>query len=160
MRTVKPWEDYFFDLAILAASRSKDPSTQVGCVLVSEDKDIVSTGYNGFAPGVNESEELWERPAKYGRVLHAELNAVSRAARRGVATGGCTAYVTHHPCDQCTKTLIAAGISSIVCGGTLKGWDESHNLARTLAEEAGVSIRLKAYPRHTGRITLQPYFKV
>lgn len=130
MREVKSWDDTFMALAVaLADMRSKDPNTQVGCVIVNKDKDPVAFGYNGFAPGSEETEENWQRPEKYDHVIHAETNAIGRAARRGLATEGCTAYITAFPCLPCAKVLIAAGISRVYALKLLHGWDENHNKA-------------------------------
>lgn len=48
------WDEYFIKMAMLVASKSKDPSTQVGCVIVGPDNEVRSTGYNGFPRGVVE----------------------------------------------------------------------------------------------------------
>lgn len=140
MRTVEPWTKYFQAMAEHAASRSKDPSTQVGAVVVDRDRAIVSTGYNGFPQGIKETEDRWQRPIKYDLVIHAECNAVARAAKRGVSLDGCTMYVTHFPCLNCAKTIIAAGIRELFYGTTVKGWDEDHKKAHALMSEAGILI--------------------
>lgn len=141
MRDVPDWDRYFMDMARLAATRSKDPNTQVGAVLV-RDRDALMTGYNGFAPGVAESHVLWERPTKYSRVIHAEVNAIARCARRGVSTDGATLYVTHFPCNKtgCARIVIAAGIKRVVVpvDDRLEGWGEDQEEARRLLNEAGV----------------------
>lgn len=137
MREVPGWTEYFMHEAESAALRSKDPSTQVGTAIVVDD-DVVSKGYNGFAPGVRETEDRWQRPAKYPRVIHAEMNAIARAARRGVAIKGGTLYCTHAPCSNCTKMIIAAGIKKVVSGVPPHGWDEEHALSIEMFEESGV----------------------
>lgn len=104
-------------IAWLAAGKSKDRSTRVGCVLVGPDNEIRSTGYNGFPRGVNDDrDERHERPAKYLWTSHAEENAVAQAARVGIPLKGCKAYITHYPCARCSRALIQAGISTIVVG--------------------------------------------
>jgi len=75
------WNEYFIQLAGLAASRSKDPSTKVGCVIASYDNMVLSTGYNGLPRNVLDLSERMERPAKYLWTAHAEENAVAQAAR-------------------------------------------------------------------------------
>ena len=42
------WDEYFMGVAHLAALRSKDPNTQVGCCIVSEDNKILFIGYMDF----------------------------------------------------------------------------------------------------------------
>ncbi len=139
MRKVETWDDTFMALAVtLADKRSKDPNTQVGCLIVDDDKDPVAFGYNGFAPGAEETEELWQRPIKYDHVIHAEQNAIGRAAKRGVATRGCTAYITAFPCLPCAKALIAAGIVRVHALKLLHGWDEDHGKAAKEFDRAGV----------------------
>lgn len=117
MRTVKSWHTYFLDLALMVATRSKDPNTQVGAVIVNPDKSVVETGYNGFAPGIAETPERWERPTKYEFVIHAEQNAIGRAARFGKVVNGSTLYCTHFPCRECAKMIIASGIKAVYAQG-------------------------------------------
>ena len=75
------WDEYFMGVAQLAAMRSKDPSTQVGCCIVDEQNRILSTGYNGFPQGCDDDEFPWGRDesqgeTKYPYVVHGELNAI------------------------------------------------------------------------------------
>ena len=107
-------DEYFICAAILMASRSACERLHVGCVIVSggEHKNrIVAAGYNGFLPGAPHSSCV--RDGHEQATVHAEQNAVSDAARRGVPLSGCTAYITHFPCVNCAKLLVAAGISKI-----------------------------------------------
>ena len=143
MRTnILPWRDYFLNLAHFTAERSKDPSTQVGCVLVRDNR-ILATGYNGMPLGMHEETSDWERPQKYDRVLHAEANAIGDAARRGVSTNGSTAYTTHFPCLGCAKILIAAGVDMVVSQRMMAaGWDEEHKKAAYLFDRCGVNYEV------------------
>jgi dCMP deaminase len=130
------------DMAILVAQRSKDPSTKVGCVVVSEDKIVVATGYNGLPRGVQDRSERMERPAKYLWTSHAEENAVAQSARVGAKLKGGTAFVTHHPCSRCARSLIQAGITRVVIGGGKTSMpDEEFEVARIMFKEAGVNVR-------------------
>lgn len=136
----RSWDDHFMDMATLVAQRSKDPSTKVGCVVVSEDKIVVATGYNGLPRGVEDRSERMERPAKYLWTSHAEENAVAQSARVGAKLKGGTAYVTHHPCSRCARSLIQAGISKVVIGdGTTSMPDEEFSVADIMFKEAGVT---------------------
>ena len=109
------WVSYFMNIARVVATKSKDPSTKVGCVVVdTETKRIMATGYNGFPPGVNEDKSRWERPTKYDFVTHAEQNCIAAAARFGIGLTGATMFVTLHPCVDCAKLIASAGISNIV----------------------------------------------
>ena len=68
------WDEYFMGIAMLAAKRSKDPSTQVGACIVSQDNIIISTGYNGMPKGCSDDEFPWNREGeetKYPYVVHA-----------------------------------------------------------------------------------------
>lgn len=138
----RSWDEHFMDMAILVAQRSKDPSTKVGCVVVSEDKIVVATGYNGLPRGVQDRSERMERPAKYLWTSHAEENAVAQSARVGAKLKGGTAFVTHHPCSRCARSLIQAGITKVVIGGGKTSMpDEEFEVARIMFKEAGVNVR-------------------
>ena len=137
------WAQYFMRVAETVASRSKDLSTKVGCVVVSEDKVILSSGYNGIPGGVKDLPERMERPAKYVWTSHAEENAVALAARVGSGLKGSTAYVTHHPCSRCARILIQAGITRVFVGpGTTSMPEEEFVVAAQMFEEAGVIVLL------------------
>ncbi len=87
------WDTFFIKMADHAATASKDPSTQVGCVLVDDKRCVVGPGYNGFPRGVDDKPaRLLDRSTKYLMVQHAEVNAVLNAV---AGTEGSTAYVTH-----------------------------------------------------------------
>lgn len=109
------WDTYFLDVARLVSTRHTCPRASVGCVLVV-DKQIVATGYNGSAPGMPHCDQ--EGCLIVGehcvRTIHAEVNAIGQAARRGVSVEGGTAYVTHTPCINCLKALASAGIERVV----------------------------------------------
>jgi deoxycytidylate deaminase len=102
--------EYFIAIAKTVAMRSKDTSSKVGCVIVAQDNTIVSTGYNGFVAGCDEDDMSWDRPRKYGVVIHAELNALIFAKRD---LKGCIVYTTHGPCENCLKHLLQAKVREI-----------------------------------------------
>jgi dCMP deaminase len=138
------WHNYFINLAITVAQKSKDPSTHVGCVLIGPEKQVLSTGYNGFPRGVQEPPERWERPNKYNFVEHAERNAIYNAARHGIALRGATAYLNWepHPCVECTKAFIQAGIVKIV-GPNIKfphNTDWKLDTSKIMLREANIQI--------------------
>ncbi len=140
------WDEYFMEMARFVATKSKDHSVKVGMVIVGPDHEVRSTGYNGFARGVNETiESRWERPAKYQWVEHAERNAIYNAARMGTPTNGCTAYLESPPCTDCGRAIIQAGIKEIVVTRNnpfkdRKDWEESIKFACDMLVEAGVSV--------------------
>lgn len=113
---VLSWDAYFIGLAHLSALRSKDPSTQVGAVIVSPENRIVGIGYNGFPNGCNDDDFPWDRDGafqdtKYPYVVHAELNAILNSKQD---LRGCSIYVSLFPCNECAKAIIQSGISKIV----------------------------------------------
>ena len=75
------WDEYFMGIAKLSALRSKDPSTQVGACIVSDDNRILSIGYNGAPNGYDDEKFPWGREGdnlntKYPYVCHSEMNAI------------------------------------------------------------------------------------
>jgi dCMP deaminase len=83
------WTEYFLNIAETVKLKSKDRRTQIGAVIVGQDNEIVSTGYNSFPRGIDdEVEERQQRPEKYYWIVHAEMNAILNAARIGVSTKG------------------------------------------------------------------------
>ena len=149
------FDTYMLQMAMLASSRSKDPSTKVGAIIVGPDREIRSTGYNGFPRKVKDLKERWERPEKYNWVVHAELNAILNAARIGVSVRNCTLYQPYDalPCaTHCMPAIIQAGIGIIVTGhipfpGKGKGvhYDVDVN-AEVMMQEAGI-IHRRVLPR-------------
>lgn len=109
------WDKYFDDLMKVVASKSKDPDTKVGSVIVGYGHEIKSTGYNGFCRNVNELDfpTRWQRPEKYFWVEHAERNAIYNAARNGVCIDGSTIYATIGPCVDCAKAIIQTGLREV-----------------------------------------------
>jgi len=137
----KNWNDYFLEMAHLVASKSKDPNTKVGCVIVTEDKVVPATGYNGLPGGVADKPERMERPAKYLWTSHAEENAVAQAARVGMPLKGGIAYVTHMPCSRCARTLVQAGVTAVIVdSGTTSMPKEEFEVAMQMFNEAGVEV--------------------
>ena len=109
------WDEYFMGVAMLAARRSKDPSTQVGACIVSQDNIIISTGYNGMPKGCSDDEFPWNREGedtKYPYVVHAELNAILNSNGRDLR--GSRIYVALFPCNECAKAIIQSGIREVI----------------------------------------------
>ena len=111
------WDEYFMGVAILSGMRSKDPNSQVGACIVSEDNKILSLGYNGFPKGCSDDEFPWAREGealdtKYLYVTHSELNAILNY--RGGSLEGAKLYVSLFPCNECAKAIIQSGIKTIV----------------------------------------------
>ena len=111
------WDEYFMGIAMLAARRSKDPNTQVGACIVSEDNIIISTGYNGMPKGCSDDIFPWDRDGqqdmtKYPYVVHAELNAILNANGRDLR--GSRIYVALFPCNECAKAIIQSGVKEVL----------------------------------------------
>ena len=113
------WEEYFMGIAKLSAMRSKDPSTQVGACIVSNDNRILSIGYNGCPNGFPDEDFPWDREGeplntKYMYVCHAEMNAILnyRGSRKELENA--KVYVDLFPCNECAKLIIQAGIKEVI----------------------------------------------
>jgi dCMP deaminase len=104
------WDEYFKEIVQVTAKRSPCDRLQVGCLLVKDNR-IVSQGYNGFLPGCKHQSIM--RDGHEQATVHAEQNAISDCAKRGVSCEDCTAYITHYPCIICCRILLAAGIKNI-----------------------------------------------
>ena len=139
------WDLRFLKLAKHISDWSKDPSTKVGCVVVGPDREIRSTGFNGFPRGImDDDNRLNNRQKKYPMICHAEENAIMHAARIGISLKGNTAYVTWPPCSRCTRSLIQAGINEVVYPSNVEipeRWEEDFSIAMDMMKEAGISIR-------------------
>ena len=111
------WDEYFMGIALLSAERSKDPNSQVGACIVSQDNKILSIGYNGFPIGCKDDDISWEREGdfvntKYPYVCHAELNAILNYT--GTSLKNSKIYVALFPCNECAKSIIQAGIKEVI----------------------------------------------
>jgi dCMP deaminase len=129
---------------------SKDPSTKVGCLLLSpSDLTILSQGYNGMPRKLLETPERWERPLKYLYVRHAERNAIDNAARSGTRIDGCICVVTFLPCMGCAGSLIQVGCTEIVTPTPdfeHPRWGEEFRRSNAMFTELGIALQ---YVDHT-----------
>ena len=110
----------FINIATEIATASKCVSKQVGAVIVKDGR-ILSTGYNGTPAGYINCKDHWhdeytKKHHEWSKTyeIHAEMNAIIWAARKGISIEGATIYVTLEPCSECSKNLIASGIVRIV----------------------------------------------
>lgn len=142
------WHSRFIELAAHVAQWSKDPSTQCGAVIVRPDKTIASLGYNGFPRGIEDKVELLaDRPRKYERVIHAEMNAILNAKE---SLDGYTLYChpggTSPSCTRCCVHVIQSGIKRVVHVHSpsddprRNGGEEGVALTLALYKEAGVEV--------------------
>lgn len=139
---VLTWDEYFMGLAHLSAKRSKDPSTQVGAVIVSSEHRVVSIGYNGFPNGCSDDEFPWDREGDFGNtkypyVVHAELNAILNSKHD---LKGCSIYVSLFPCNECAKAIIQSGISRIVYESDKYAHTEGTIASKRMLRSAGVEL--------------------
>jgi dCMP deaminase len=109
-------------MAQVVATRGTCDRKQVGVVIISDDKHLLATGYNGSLPGQDHCDEGGHDMVEGHcvRTMHAEANAVAHAARRGVSLEGATAFITTFPCWPCAKLLISAGVVEIVYAETYR----------------------------------------
>lgn len=148
MTGASKWDHRFLDLARHISTWSKDDSTKVGAVIIGPDREVRSTGYNGFPPRVNDTvPERLARPEKYFWTEHAERNAIYFAAMHGVALKGCTIYIGAvpplPPCADCVRAIIRAGIVRVVLempDPIPERWAANCRVAMTMLDEAGVEV--------------------
>lgn len=127
------WQDYFVELVQIVRKRSACSRLQVGCILVNNNR-MISAGYNGYLPGC--PHESIMRDGHEMATIHAEQNAITDCARRGVSCEGSVAYITHYPCINCLKMLLASGIKKIYYINDYR----NDAICKVLAEHAGVEI--------------------
>ena len=128
------WDDYFKEIVTITAKRSSCSRLNVGCLLVKNNR-IISQGYNGHLPGLPH-ESIMENGHEIA-TIHAEQNALVDCAKRGASCDECTAYITHYPCLNCTKLLLAGGINKI------RYIDDYHNNENVISfcEQMNVDIK-------------------
>lgn len=141
------WDEYFMGLAHLSAKRSKDPSTQVGAVIVDKYKKIVGIGYNGLPTGLDDDQYPWTRQGdflttKYAYVVHAELNAILNAT---TDLRGSSIYVSLFPCNECAKAIIQSGISEVVYEDDKYSDSDAVQASKLMLRSAGITLRQLIY---------------
>jgi len=135
------WDRWALEMCALISTRSKDPSTRVGALILRPDRTIASCGFNGFARGCDDSPSLYEaKPLKLARMIHAELNAILSAKE---PLSGYTLYVSpFSPCSHCAAAIIQSGITRVVVGQDERirpNWMESIIEGNQMFREAGVA---------------------
>ena len=136
------WDEYFMGVAMLSGMRSKDPNTQVGACIVSEDNKILSMGYNVLPRGCSDDEFPWEREGenpletKYLYAAHSELNAILNY--RGGSLEGAKIYVSLFPCNECAKAIIQAGIKTVIYDSDKYHDEPAPTASRAMFDAAGV----------------------
>jgi dCMP deaminase len=135
------WDEYFMGVAKLSGMRSKDPHTQVGACIVSQNNKILSMGYNGFPVGCSDDAFPWQRDGdplenKYFYTTHAELNAILNYG--GGYLEGTKLYVSLFPCNECAKAIIQSGIKTVVFADNKYDGTPSVEASKRLMNAAGV----------------------
>jgi len=132
-----PWDEYFMQIAVQAATRSTCDRKHVGAVIV-RDKTILSTGYNGSVRGMPHCDDVGHMMEDTHCVatVHAEANAIIQAAKNGTAIDGADIYVTASPCWNCFKLIANSGIKRIFY---LEFYRDEKVL--TVARQAGIEMR-------------------
>ena len=144
---IKKLEKYF-DIVDATARLSKDSSTQVGAIILGQSFEVRSLGYNGAPRGcsADEDERGQQRPEKYFWFSHAELNAITNAARVGTPLAGCALLVTHPPCMDCARAIVQAGIVDVLTrmpsDEFLERWQEHMERTQRLFQECHVSYHM------------------
>lgn len=112
---VQTWDELWMRMVYQLSFKSKDPSSKIAAILVGDDNQPIKVGYNGFPPHVKDDPtRLENREVKYSLVVHAEENALLAAARKGVAVQNSILYTQATPCTNCSKSIITAGIKTVV----------------------------------------------
>ena len=133
------WDEYFMGIATLSGMRSKDPNTQVGACIVSQDNKILSMGYNGLPRGCSDDEFPWNRDGednKYFYTTHSELNAILNY--RGGSLEGAKLYVSLFPCNECAKAIIQAGIRTVIYDSDKYSSSAATRASKKMFDAAGV----------------------
>ncbi len=150
------WDEYFMGIALFSANRSKDPSTQVGACIVSQDNKILSIGYNGAPIGYADDSMNWGREGeflntKYPFVCHAELNAILNF--RGRTLENSKIYVDLFPCNECAKAIIQAGIKEVIYLSDKYKDTDQVKAAKKMFKKCGINYR--SYPKSKRKVVLE-----
>jgi len=136
------WDTRFLNIAKEVATWSKDPSSKIGAIAV-KDRVILSTGYNGFPRGIDDSEDRYQdKEQKYKYVVHGEMNCIYNAAHIGTNLNNSDMYVYGLPtCSECAKGIIQIGVKRVFsCYPETIGekWKVSEIATKEMFDEAGV----------------------
>ena len=149
------WDEYFMGVAVLSSLRSKDPNTQVGCCIASNNNKILSLGYNGSPTGYSDNNMPWERVGdfvntKYAYVCHSELNAILNYRGNLENT---KLYVTLFPCCECAKAIVQSGIKEIIYMEDKYCESDSIVVSKKILDECGIKYR--QYVRSDKKISIE-----
>ncbi|TKJ30861.1 MAG: cytidine deaminase [Chloroflexi bacterium B3_Chlor] len=153
------WDEYFISIAQVVASRSVCLRHKIGAMIVDDDKQILSTGYNGPPRGMRHCADRAACIREKGGIasgmqqeycfgLHAEQNTIVQAAREGIRLLGSTLYCTYKPCSLCARMIVNAGIGEVHFMA-----DYPDDLRLTILTEGGVT-----YIKWDGPVSEAPSF--
>lgn len=140
------WDEYFMGIAKLTAGRSKDPATQVGACIVSQDNRVLSTGYNGAPNNFHDDSFPWGKEGnaletKYMYVCHAEANAIDNFRGYKKDFENARIYVDLFPCNECAKKIIQNGIKEVIYLSDKYSDRDFTKAAKLLFDTCGVKYR-------------------
>ena len=140
------WDEFFMRAAVAASLRSKDPNTQVGACIADTNNRILSVGYNGTPAGLDDDDFPWESTDdplldKHNYVIHAEANAILNYRGSLKDMAGATVFVTMFPCNECSKTLVLAGIGEVVYLDDKYCGTQDNLISKSILDRCGVTYR-------------------
>ena len=156
------WDEYFMSIAKLTAGRSKDPNTQVGACIVSNDNRVLSAGYNGAPNNFNDDEFPWDREGnpletKYMYVCHAEANAIDNFRGYKKEFENARIYVDLFPCNECAKKIIQNGIKEVIYLSDKYKDSDSTKASKKMFDVCGIKYRrMDEEFEKTIKISLKP----
>lgn len=107
----KKFIEFYKNIAIEISKLSYCQKKKVGCVIVKGD-NILSFGYNGTPKGCDNNCEDLDGKTKWN-VIHAESNAILKAAKEGKSLEDATMFITYSPCKECSKQILQSGIKNL-----------------------------------------------
>ncbi len=139
--TKPTWEEYLMSFAIAASKRGTCDRKLVGAVVVQQNR-VITTGYNGSVSGLPHCDDEDHDMVKGHcvRTIHAEMNALTQAAKFGMAVDGASIYTTASPCWDCFRVLANAGIRLFVYAEDYRGEDSMKRI-EGVCEATGIVVR-------------------
>ena len=124
------------ELAVAASKRATCDRAKVGAVIV-KDKRVLSTGYNGSPSGLPHCSEVGHEMINGHciRTIHAEMNAITMAAKHGININDSELYITHFPCYNCFKVVANVGIKKVYYKEDYRIEDKILDIAKRLEIE-------------------------
>jgi dCMP deaminase len=148
------WDELFMRFVFEVATKSKDPRTKNGAVVVRDNRPIL-WGFNGLPKRVQDRPERMQRVIKNKWMTHAEVNCTYQAADMGISARDGTMFTGGIPCSHCAMGVIQSGIKEVVVHApwmeyelefaknklTRESWYADLELAQEMLSEANIHIR-------------------